>query len=110
MSHPLGLAGWATVANHVVAAAELMTLAMTSAVIAGGGGMVRSGWTGSVPSRRKMAWKWIRPRRWNSATLANESRTRAPCGLASLSRRRRMPMTVRRHNSGAWAFHTTEAL
>src|SRR5262249_59380208 len=77
MSQPFGLAWWATVANHAVAAAELMTLARTSAVIAGGGAMVRSGWTGSVPSRRKMAWEGISPRRWNSANLANESRTRA---------------------------------
>src|SRR5215472_9565853 len=27
-----------------------------------------------MPSRRKTAWKWIRPRRWNSATLAYDSR------------------------------------
>ena len=79
-------------------------------MIAGGGGMVRSGWWGSMPSRRKMAWKWIRPRRWNSATLANDTRTRAPWGLASLSTWRRMAMTVRRHSSPQWAFQTTEAL
>src|SRR5690349_16317005 len=47
-----------------------MRSASSSAVIPGCGGTVRSGWTGSMPSRRKMAWKWISPRRWNSATLA----------------------------------------
>ena len=31
-------------------------------------------------------------------------------GLASLSSRRRMAMTVRRHSSPQWAFQTTEAL
>ena len=41
-----------------------------AAVIAGCGWVVRSGWMGSMPSSRKMAWKWMRPRRWYSATLA----------------------------------------
>ena len=70
MSQPFGLAGWGTVANQVTLAAWRMTSASTSAVNAGWGGTVRSGWAGSRPSRRKMAWKWISPRRWNSATLA----------------------------------------
>ena len=70
MSQPLGLAGWATVANQAEEATWRMRSASTSAVMAGCGGMVRSGWAGSWPSSRKMAWKWIRPRRWNSATLA----------------------------------------
>ncbi len=70
MSQPFGLAGWATVANQVMAG----DLPDDFGQQAGGEGRmgrtVRSGWLGSRPSRRKMAWKWISPRRWNSATLA----------------------------------------
>ena len=54
-----------------------------------------------------MAWKWTTPRRRNSATFAYESLTIVPWSRASLSRRRLRAMVVRRHNSGAWAFHTT---
>src|SRR5215469_4814991 len=105
MSQPFGLTEWATVANHTAAAAAWMRSATTSAVKMGGGGMTRSGWTGSWPSRRKMAWKWTWPRRWNSAALAYDSRgTGTSWVLASLARRRRMAMVVRRHNSDAWTF------
>ena len=57
-----------------------------------------------------MAWKWISPRRWNSATFAYDSLTRTPCVLAILASWRRTVMTVRRHSSEACAFHTTAAL
>ena len=33
------------------------------------------------PSRRMMAWKWTTPRRWYSATLANETRSCAARAL-----------------------------
>ena len=57
-----------------------------------------------------MAWKWTRPRAWNSATLAYESCTfPAPAAFAALASWRRIAMVVRRHSSGACAFHTTAA-
>src|ERR1700722_2990147 len=107
MSHPWGRAGWATVANHVEAAAVVMASASCAASRAGG---IRSpSWV--VASRRKMAWKWTRPRAWNSATLAYDSCTfPAPAILAALASWRRMAMVVRRHSSGAWAFQTTAPL
>ena len=84
MSQPFGFIGCGTVANQALSATWRIRSASSSAVIAGCGGTVRSGWTGSMPSRRKMAWKWISPRRWNSATLAYDSLTRTPCVLGHL--------------------------
>ena len=66
MSQPPGRAGWATVANQVEAVAAWM--ASSSCPVPRAGGM---SWPSLVvASRRKMAWKWTRPRAWNSATLA----------------------------------------
>src|SRR5438477_285790 len=87
MSQPFGFSGCGTVANQTLSATWRIRSASSSAVIAGCGGTVRSGWRGSMPSRRKIAWKWISPRRWNSATLAYDSLTRTPCFLASLARK-----------------------
>ncbi len=107
MSQPLGRAGWATVANHVEPAADVMAAASCAASRAGG----TSSPSSVVASRRKMAWKWTRPRAWNSATLAYDSCTfPAPAALAARASWRRMAMVVRRHSSGAWAFQTTAAL
>jgi hypothetical protein len=44
----------------------------------GGGGATHEGQPQAVAaSKRKMAWKWTAPRRWYSATLANDTRTSA---------------------------------
>jgi hypothetical protein len=79
-----------------------------------GGGARQPGQRHSVAaSKRRTAWKWIAPRRWNSATLAYETRTsrRSPASSKPTSRLRArwMVMVVRRHSSGARAFHSTWA-
>jgi hypothetical protein len=60
-----------------------------------------SGWVGSRASRRSKAWKWMSPRAWYSATLANARRSVTPWVLPSLARARLVAMVVRRHSSEA---------
>jgi len=64
------------------------------------------------PSSRMMAWKWIKPRRWYSATFAKETRSCAARALfvipARRARVRRKVMVKRRQSSGAQALNKTE--
>ena len=63
------------------------------------------------PSRRIRAWKWTKPRRWYSATLAYCTVTtscRRVAGMPSLrATARHRVMVNRRHSSGAHHCHTT---
>ena len=56
------------------------------------------------PSSRIRAWKWMTPRRWNSATFANWTRTSCRHAVSDTPRCwascRRRPMVNRRHSSG----------
>jgi hypothetical protein len=83
--------------------------AVSRAAVAQVGGVVEGP---AGPSSRMMAWKWTTPRRWYSATLANETRIWAasallvsPAWRASVLRR---VMVKRRHSSGAQALNRTE--
>jgi hypothetical protein len=65
-------------------------------------------------SRRMMAWKCTTPRRRNSATFANDTRTTRP-SLQSLipssrARQRRTLMVKRRQSSGADQLNKTAAV
>ena len=70
----------------------------SSAVNPAGGGATQAGQPQSVAaSRRMMAWKWTAPRRWYSATLANDTRTsRRSSALASARQLGQRPVQVDR--------------
>jgi hypothetical protein len=57
------------------------------------------------PSSLMREWKWTTPRRWNSATLTNDTRHRRPNSAALIpawcARVRRTAMVNRRQSSGA---------
>jgi hypothetical protein len=57
------------------------------------------------------AWKWTAPRAWYSATLQNDTRTTRSSPLREMpeswARARLAYSVVRRHSSGASAFHST---
>jgi hypothetical protein len=81
----------------------------------GSGGEARHPWQrhSVAASRRMTAWKGIAPRRWNSATLAYETQTSRRSSPSQRPTRRVRArcraMVVRRHSSGASAFHSTWA-
>jgi hypothetical protein len=57
------------VTRAVAAAARMASVSRSAVAQPGGAALPPSG-----PSRRMTTWKWTAPRRWYSATLANETR------------------------------------
>ena len=104
MSHPCGRAGWGTVANQVDAAAAVMAAASCSASRAGEASWPRL--VGGVQAEDGVEVDQAAGLELGHLGVG-ELDFPGPGGLAARASWRRMAMVVRRHSSGACAFHTT---
>jgi hypothetical protein len=89
----------------VTLAAAWRTAASTSSVVnpAGGGAMQAAQRQAVAASSRMTAWKWTAPRRWYSATLANDTRTSRRSSPSD------SPASWARRGTGRWSSATTTA-
>src|SRR5262249_49327426 len=102
--------GASGVSRWVASAAWAMAAVSKSMVAQAGGGEPGPGGAAG----RVMGGEWITPRRWDSAALANETRSWAARALfvspARGARVRRKVIVKRRQSSGAQALNKTEPM